>query len=933
MTAKYLRSQRSISRRTSTGGVRDFTDVFGDIAVVQSHFESDNQPPHRRLHPSTRSLYVISFGWCAMRSSFSSCFLYLCALSILPLAGCAGIRPAPTPSPSPSTTQTFQLTVTAPPAGQGTITSSPAGISCPSTCTASFAQGTKVTLTATPGTNYLFSGWSGACTGTSCTVTINAATTVAASFIETEGLNVALAGTGSGTVTSTPAGINCPTTCSAAFPDNTQVTLTETAGTNFYFGGWSGACSGATSCSVTVTAAENVTATFTTGDSITVTTSGTGTGNVTSTPSGINCTSGSTTGCTATFPPGTAVTLAETPTVPNIFSGWSGACSGSAACSVTVSATPASVTAAFAQGGTLQTSLQHIILYAQENRSLDHYFGQMEAYWASIGLHQTDGVTFDGLPQTGALPSVPECAPGTWGGSCSPDPSNPISSFHLASSCIENQSPFWNEAHNQWDYSDPSGSNPNDLANPPLDGFAFTAAYDAQSNGFMDIEGARAMGYYDGDDLTYYYFLASNFATSDRWFAPIMSRTQLNRMYLIGATSDGHAYPIGEGGNIIGGLPGNPANPSDGKQIPSMPIFEELQNAGVSWRIYVDPTGTPCEGETGSQLSSCLTQNSYINEFTYEETILNSPTLLANVQPISQYQTDVANNALPAFALIEPASPAGLDEHPSDSDEYAVNVQDGMAYSANTVINPLMQSPSWSTSALIFTYDEWGGLYDHVAPQPATAPGDYAYPTDLDPSLHDICTGSGQLGNGMCSFSWTGFRVPVVVISPFANKNYVSHTVRDTTSVLNFVEERFGLAPLTKRDGSQPAMDEFFNFTNPQWLTPPTTPSSLENTTLQCNQQPPASWNEPPQLSVAVSGSGTITSNPAGINCSSDYGSACGYVFAPGTQVTLTATPDAGGTFTDWSGAGQTPGACGTSTSPTCTITVNSAAYAEAKFQ
>jgi phospholipase C len=878
-----------------------------------------------------------------MRSLRSRWFLLLCALSILPLAGCAGLR---SPSPTPTTTM-YQLTVTAPAAGQGTITSSPSGINCPTTCVASFASGTKVTLNATPASNYLFNGWGGACSGTSCSVTLTAATSVTASFVAGEGVSIALAGNGTGTVTSTPAGINCTNGatkgCTAVFPDNTQVTLSETPGTNFYFSGWTG-CSGTTTCSVTVTAAENITATFISGESVAVTTAGTGAGTVTSSPAGINCTSGSTTGCTAAFPPNSAVTLSESTNVPNQFSGWAGACSGSGTCSVTVSAATTNVTANFAPGGTI-ASLQHIILFAQENRSLDHYFGAMVPYWQSIGLHQSDGVTFDGLPQFsgGTTPTVSGCAAGTYGGSCSPTSSNPISSFHLQSSCIENQSPFWNEAHNQWDYADPTGSNSNDLANPPLDGFAFTAAYDAESNGFMDIEGVRAMGYYDGSDLNYYYFLASNFATSDRWFAPIMSRTQLNRMYIIGATSDGHAYPIGQGGNVVGGLPGNPPNPSDGKQIPSTPIFEELQSAGVSWRIYVDPTGTPCDGMTGSQLSSCLLANeSYLNEFSYETTVQGNPTLLANIVPVSQFATDAAAGTLPSFALIEPASSAGLDEHPSDSDEYAVNVQDGMAYSYNTVINPLMTSPSWSTSALIFTYDEWGGLYDHVAPQPATAPGDYAYPTDLDPSLHDICTGSGQLGNGMCSFSWTGFRVPAIVISPFANSNYVSHTVRDTTSVLSLVEERFGLTALTARDASQPKMDEFFNFTNPPWLTPPTFSSSQLSSGLACNQTPPAGaysisnpeggWGEPPQLSVAVQGTGTITSSPAGISCSSDYGSTCGYVFTSGTQVTLTAAPGTGSTFTGWS-AGTNTGPC-SGNSPSCTFTMNQgdAVYVQADF-
>lgn len=851
-------------------------------------------------------------------------------LSVLPLAGCAGMRTEPVTPP----TTAYVLSATSPAAGQGTITSSPAGISCPGTCSASFAQGTKVSLTAAAGKNYLFSGWSGACSGMSCALTMNAAESVAAAFTAGDGISVAV--TGTGTVTSMPTGINCTSTsttgCAATFPANTSVTLTEAAGATFYFGGWTGACSGATAtCNIVVSASENVSASFTTGDSVAVTAGGTGVGTVTSSPAGISCTSGSATGCTAIFPPNTPVTLTETATLPNIFSGWAGACTGNAGCSLTLSGATTAVTASFAPAGTI-ASLQHIILFAQENRSLDHYFGAMESYWQSIGLHQSDGVTFDGLAQFnpgGTAPFVPGCAAGTYGGSCNVDPSNPIYSFQLTSACIENQSPFWNEAHNQWDYADPTGIGINDNS-PPLNGFAFTAAYDAESNGFMDINGVRAMGYYDGDDLTYYYFLASNFATSDRWFSPIMDRTQLNRMYLIGATSDGHGYPLHP-----------PENP-----IPSTPIFEELQNAGISWKIYVDPAGTSCDGMTGSQLSSCLADNSYINEFQYESTILNNSTLLENVQPISQYQADAANGKLPSFALIEPASSAGLDEHPSDSDEYAVNVQSGMSYAANNIINPLMASASWSSSALIFTYDEAGGLYDHVAPQPAIAPGegnydkgDPSYPTDLNPTLNDICTGAGQLGNGMCSFEWTGYRVPVIVISPFANKNYVSHTVRDSTSVLNLVEERFGLTPLTSRDASQPVMDEFFNFANPPWMTPPTLPTQLYNNTLQCDQQPPASWNEPTQLSVAVSGSGTITSSPAGLSCYTDFSetglnppSICGYVFPPGTSVTLTATPASGSTFTDWSGAQATPGACGNSSSPTCTITVNSAGYAQANF-
>ncbi len=684
-----------------------------------------------------------------MKSPYGFCSIAVLFSVTLILAGCQGLRANPV-STAPTN---FQLTVTAPASGSGTVTSSAGGINCPaSACTASFAQGTTVVLTATAGTGYSFSGWTGisSCTGTgTCSVTMSSDQTVGATFTAAGQDALTVSVTGLGTVTSNVGGINCPSgSCTASFAPNTAVILTATPATGSTFTGWSGgACSGTTAtCTVTITAATSVSAAFTTPPPqvvLTVTLAGTGTGAVTSQPPGINCTTGT---CTASFASGTSITLTETPGANSSFTSWTG-CTGTTTCTFTLTAAE-TITATFGLSNPY-AALSHIILFAQENRSLDHYFGAMLSYWSTNG-YGTNGQTFNGLAQfnppvngvTPAAPTVPGCAAGTWAGTCSPDASDPISSFHLESACMENQSPFWNEAHNQWDYADPTGSSPGDLSNPPLNGFAFTAAYDAGSNGFMDLEGVRAMGYYDGTDLNYYYFMASNFATSDSWFAPIMSRTQLNRMYLIAATSHGLAYPIGGGcppSQCIGSL-------NNGQQLSSTTIFEELQNAGISWKIYVNAedtvnkTGQSCSAMTGNEESACLVENSYINEFQYENTILNNPTLLANIQPLTTFQSDAAAGTLPSFALIEPASDAGLDEHPSDSDEYPENVQTGQAYAAKSVINQLMQSQSWSTSALIFTYDEWGGLYDHVPPQPATAPGtgpydqgDPGYPTDLFP--------------------------------------------------------------------------------------------------------------------------------------------------------------------------------------------------------
>ena len=551
---------------------------------------------------------------------------------------------------------------------------------------------------------------------------------------------------------------------------------------------------------------------------ITVTIAGAGTGTVTSSPAGVNCP----TTCSASFPQNTQITLSETPGANNTFAGWGGACTGTASCNVTLSASSSVIATFAAPIGNLQ-NLNHIIIFAQENRSLDHYFGAMREYWAQNGIPDQQ---FDGLPQfnpaagiaplLGPAPAITGCDPAypyipangstaAQNTSCIPNPSDVVTSFHMTSMCTEEPSPFWNEAHLDWDLNDPVGSSP-----AALNGFVVTAANDARqaSPVLNDTNGLRAMGYFDGGDLNYYYFMASKFATSDRWFTPVMSRTELNRMYLLSGTSAGHVYPLAP-----------PETP-----LSNTTIFQELQTAGITWKIYVDPEGTNCAPTD----SACLANgSSYINMFTYEQTILNTPALLQNIVPISQFTTDVQNGTLPQVALIEPASAAALDEHPNDVDtESPSDIQAGANY-ASGLINALMASPSWKDSAMIFTYDEFGGFYDHVSPQPMPSP-DGIQPIDLQPG--DICDGTGQLGTGTCNFTSTGYRVPLIVISPFARKNYVSHTVYDYTAILTLIEKRFAVPALTMRDAAQADMSiDFFDFVNPPWTTPPSPPAQITN--------------------------------------------------------------------------------------------------------
>jgi subtilisin family serine protease len=151
----------------------------------------------------------------------------------------------------------------------GAVTSSPAGIACGATCSGSFGSGTTVTLTATAAANSGFAGWGGACSGTgsTCAVSMTAANSVTATFVQSYPLTVTVAKAGSkasGTVTSSPAGISCGSDCSETYNAGTSVKLTAKAGGGSRFSGWSGACSGtATTCTVGMTAARTVTATFT----------------------------------------------------------------------------------------------------------------------------------------------------------------------------------------------------------------------------------------------------------------------------------------------------------------------------------------------------------------------------------------------------------------------------------------------------------------------------------------------------------------------------------------------------------------------------------------------------------------------------------------------------------------------------------------------
>lgn len=232
------------------------------------------------------------------------------------------------------------------------ITSDLPGISCPLDCTESYWKDEVVTLTATPPADFMFSGWSGACIGTesTCTLTMTTKKSVAAAFIPYPKLIVIKAGAGAGAITSNESGINCGNVdvpdCSEVYTEPATVVLTATPALHSSFTVWKGCTTvSGNTCTVSMTAAKTVTATFAADPKYTLTTvkAGAGTGTITSAPTGINCPGD----CTEPYWKNEVVTLTATPSSNAMFSGWSGSCTGTqSTCEVTMTAAK-SVTATF----------------------------------------------------------------------------------------------------------------------------------------------------------------------------------------------------------------------------------------------------------------------------------------------------------------------------------------------------------------------------------------------------------------------------------------------------------------------------------------------------------------------------------------------------------------------------------------------------------
>ena len=268
-----------------------------------------------------------------------------------------------------------------------------------------------------------------------------------------------------------------------------------------------------------------------------------------------------------------------------------------------------------------------------------------------------------------------------------------------------------------------------------------------------------SIGYYQEADIPFYASLARNYTTCDHYFASILGPTFANRMFMLAAQTDRTDDSVG---------------------ISSLPtIYDALAKAGVSHTYYY-------------------------NNVPY--TALWAAKYLGISKLFSNFLSDAANGTLPAVSFVDPAYTV-LDDGTGNDDHPHADIREGDLF-LYTVFEAVANGPGWAKTVLVINFDEWGGFFDHVPPPRATA----ANSIDTD-----IVAGKTLLG----------FRLPVVIASPFTRGGnpaspLINSMVFDHTSVLKLIEWRWGLAPMTPRDGSSDINNLAYalNFATPQAAVP-----------------------------------------------------------------------------------------------------------------
>ena len=393
------------------------------------------------------------------------------------------------------------------------------------------------------------------------------------------------------------------------------------------------------------------------------------------------------------------------------------------------------VTAASAASASL-SDVKHIVILMQENRSFDHYFGTL----SGVRGFSDPGV----LKNANGTPIFDQYGyqPGT-----GVDASGYLQPFHLLNSpptengeATNDISHGWTTQHQSWNGG-------------KLDSFikAHLAA-DGTTNGPV------TMGHFTRSELAFYYALADAFTICDNYFCSVLGPTDPNRLMAMSANID----PAGKSGGPVITTATDRLAMTGALNWETMP--EALLKAGVSWKVYNDPTGILGLGVL-----------SYFKNYTNPLSITGLELIAKGLTPSypGDFQSDVKNGTLPSVSWIVP--PLAECEHPAAPPEWG-------EYLVQQILNILVSNPGvWAQTVFIVNYDENGGFFDHVPPPtaPAGTAGEYLTGT-LPSSAGGI---AGPIG--------LGFRTPCLVISPFSAGGYKYSGTLDHTSTLRFIESRF----------------------------------------------------------------------------------------------------------------------------------------------
>ena len=450
-------------------------------------------------------------------------------------------------------------------------------------------------------------------------------------------------------------------------------------------------------------------------------------------------------------------------------------------------------------GTDLLPQIKHIVVLMMENHSYDNYLGMLQGRGEGFPLGPDDEPEVFNNGSSGEV----------------------VRAFHMPTTRqihgVPSQS--WHGSHQQWH----EGKN---------DGFVTSAqaaladCADKAARTNIGVDPASVgMGYWSEDDLPFYYGLARTFPLADRWFSSCLGPTFPNRRFLIAGTAHGL-------------IDDSPYDLLD--YPPAGTIFDLLTRNGISWvnyhptasdesrlRRYARHTRKMARRRLGSALPGMNPEVEKDLKFTADIFPLGIGRYMQHIRSSDEFFADADNGTLPAFSLVDPDFDTFSEENPQD-------IQKGESYAAE-VINRVMHGKGWPHTLLIWVYDEHGGYYDHVPPPPAIPPdnvegksviGD-ATPLEklLQPVFPKLTRVKRDQTEGPHRYDRYGFRVPAVIVSPFARPDYICSEVLDHTSVLRLVEEKWNLPPLTARDAAASTPLSALDLTGtPAFLTPPSLP-------------------------------------------------------------------------------------------------------------